>query len=103
MLRRSTGNLPYTATHDAVAKHFSKIAPSKIRLATEKKDAQKCRGFGFIDFMAYDRMKTCLKLYHHSIFDDGVSPGRRINVELTYVPRSPLSQLAPMLLYLRFG
>lgn len=28
-------------------------------------------------------MKTCLKLYHHSIFDDGVSPPRKINVELT--------------------
>jgi len=28
-------------------------------------------------------MKTCLKLYHHSSFDDGKSPARRINVELT--------------------
>ena len=30
-------------------------------------------------------MKTCLKLYHHSSFNDGKSPARRINVELTYV------------------
>jgi len=28
-------------------------------------------------------MKTCLKLFHHSMFDDGVSPPRKINVELT--------------------
>jgi len=28
-------------------------------------------------------MKTCLKLFHHSMFDDGISPPRKINVELT--------------------
>lgn len=28
-------------------------------------------------------MKTCLKLYHHSSFDDEISPARKINVELT--------------------
>ena len=28
-------------------------------------------------------MKTCLKLYHHSSFDDGKKPARKINVELT--------------------
>ncbi|XHG09278.1 hypothetical protein AWENTII_012349 [Aspergillus wentii] len=28
-------------------------------------------------------MKTCLKLYHHSTFNDGKYPPRRINVELT--------------------
>jgi nucleolar protein 6 len=31
-------------------------------------------------------MKTCLKLFHHSMFDDGLSAPRKINVELTYVP-----------------
>jgi nucleolar protein 6 len=31
-------------------------------------------------------MKTCLKLMHHSTFDDGKSAPRKINVELTYVP-----------------
>ena len=36
-----------------------------------------------MDFDNYDRMKTCLKLYHHSSFDDGVSSARKINVELT--------------------
>lgn len=35
-------------------------------------------------------MQTCLKLYHHSSFDDGKSPARKINVELTFVtPRLP--------------
>jgi len=28
-------------------------------------------------------MKTCLKLFHHSMFDDGLSAPRKINVELT--------------------
>lgn len=28
-------------------------------------------------------MKTCLKLFHHSNFDDGLSAPRKINVELT--------------------
>jgi len=36
-----------------------------------------------LEFEGYDRMKTCLKLYHHSNFDDGLSPARKINVELT--------------------
>ena len=34
-------------------------------------------------------MKTCLKLYHHSIFDDGKYPPRKINVELTCVHNRP--------------
>lgn len=34
-------------------------------------------------------MKTCLKLMHHSTFDDGKSAPRKINVELTYV-HSPI-------------
>lgn len=51
----------------------------------EKSNNEKARGFAFLEFEAYDRMKTCLKLYHHSSFDDGKSPARRINVELTYV------------------
>lgn len=46
-----------------------------------------------MDFDHYDRMKTCLKLYHHSNFDDGVSSARKINVELTYV----LSHIQPHL------
>lgn len=77
-----TGNLPYTATVESIKKHFEKNPPASVRVATEK-GSSKCRGFAFIEFDHYDRMKTCLKLYHHSQFDDGKSPARRINVELT--------------------
>lgn len=76
------GNLPYTATVESIKKHFEKNPPASVRVATEK-GSSKCRGFAFIEFDHYDRMKTCLKLYHHSQFDDGKSPARRINVELT--------------------
>lgn len=77
------GNLPYTANKESVAHHFRKINPISVRVATEKKHPEKCRGFAFIEFEKFDRMQTCLKLYHHSTFDDGKSPARRINVELT--------------------
>lgn len=36
-------------------------------------------------------MKTCLKQYHQSTFDDGKSPARKINVELTYGFLSPIN------------
>ena len=54
-----------------------------MRVATQKDKPTHSRGFGFVEFDNYDRMKTCLKLYHHSSFDDGKYPPRRINVELT--------------------
>lgn len=76
------GNLPFSANADSVAKHFAKIQPTDIRVPAEKV-GRKSRGFAFLEFDAYDRMKTCLKLYHHSLFDDGESPARKINVELT--------------------
>lgn len=76
------GNLPFSATKDSIAKHFSKVSPTSIRLMTHK-DSGKSKGYAFMDFDHYDRMKTCLKLYHHSNFDDGVSSARKINVELT--------------------
>jgi nucleolar protein 6 len=38
-----------------------------------------------VEFEGYDHMKTCLKVFHHSMFNDGLSPARKINVELTYV------------------
>jgi nucleolar protein 6 len=85
------GNLPYTATVSSVTAHFSKISPTQIRIPMEKNHKEKAKGFGFLEFEAYDRMKTCLKLYHHSSFDDGKSPARRINVELTYVLFHPFS------------
>ncbi|KAL2367489.1 hypothetical protein RJ035_001738 [Blastomyces gilchristii] len=76
------GNLPFQTTLEAVQKHFAKIDPSHVRLPSEK-GGKKGRGFAFIEFDHYDRMKTCLKLYHHSLFDDGKNPARKINVELT--------------------
>ncbi|EEH23547.1 hypothetical protein PABG_05758 [Paracoccidioides brasiliensis Pb03] len=76
------GNLPFHTTLEAVQKHFSKIMPSHVRFPSEK-GGKKGRGFAFIEFDHYDRMKTCLKLYHHSSFDDGQNPPRKINVELT--------------------
>lgn len=82
-LTTSTGNLPYSANKESLEKHFEKISPAEVRVATKKEAPTKCRGFAFIEFDNYDRMKTALKLYHHSTFDDGKYPPRRINVELT--------------------
>jgi len=94
------GNLPYTATTEQITDHFVKLSPSSVRHSTEKQTG-KSKGFAFLEFEAYDRMKTCLKLYHHSIFDPNAKTsadekttdadlkdetkrkGRRINVELT--------------------
>ncbi|PLB52362.1 hypothetical protein P170DRAFT_101910 [Aspergillus steynii IBT 23096] len=92
------GNLPYSANAESLKNHFAKNPPASVRVATEKEKPTKCRGFGFIEFDHFDRMKTCLKLYHHSMFDDGKYPPRRINVELTYV----LPSAFPFRLYL-FG
>ena len=94
------GNLPYTATAAQVQDHFVKLGPADVRLTTDKATGQG-KGFAFVEFDGYDKMKTCLKLYHHSIFDpeskgkdkentkeheetgEGKKRGRRINVELT--------------------
>lgn len=87
------GNLPYDATAEQIRQHFIKIAPTSVRLSADKKTGRG-KGFAFLEFDAYDKMKTCLKLYHHSIFDppletgDGEAQdkrqrGRKINVELT--------------------
>lgn len=92
------GNLPFSATTEQIAAHFSKLQPKSIRLNHDKKTG-KPKGFAFLEFDDYDKMKTCLKLYHHSVFDpDQVestnvdeqnSKGktktapRKINVELT--------------------
>ncbi|EEP75623.1 predicted protein [Uncinocarpus reesii 1704] len=75
-------NLPYSANHETVSKHFAKLQPIHIRVPTER-DGKKARGFAFVEFGNYDRMKTCLKLYHHTMFDDGKSPARKIGIELT--------------------
>jgi nucleolar protein 6 len=86
------GNLPYTASTSTIRSHFSKLAPFAVRHSTDKSTGRS-RGFAFLEFEGYDRMKTCLKLYHHSLFDVGgeLSSGkggrkcqtRKINVELT--------------------
>ncbi|KAL9127947.1 MAG: hypothetical protein Q9175_007635 [Cornicularia normoerica] len=76
------GNLPYTATHESISKHFAKINPNAIRHRKEKTTG-KSKGFAFLEFEGYDRLKTCLKIYHQSIFEDGESPARKLNVELT--------------------
>jgi nucleolar protein 6 len=89
------GNLPYTTTTSAIQSHFSKLLPFTVRHSTDKSTGRS-RGFAFLEFEAYDKMKTCLKLYHHSLFDpvdeDEAGEGkekrrknqaRKINVELT--------------------
>ncbi|KAG0138483.1 hypothetical protein HOY82DRAFT_476105 [Tuber indicum] len=72
------GNLPYTTTHPQLQSHFSSLQPSSIRLITGKAPPHTCKGFAFLEFTSYDRMKSCLAKYHHSTFLD-----RKINVELT--------------------
>ena len=88
------GNLPYTATTAALQSHFSKLQPFTVRHSTNK-ETGRSRGFAFLEFECYDKMKTCLKLFHHSLFDASVdavlsedgkrkkSQARKINVELT--------------------
>lgn len=103
------GNLPYATTTSSLQTHFRKLMPFTLRHNTDKKTG-KSKGFAFLEFENFDRMKTCLKLYHHSLFDpakagidggaEGVEGGdekgagkekrgkgkggaRRINVELT--------------------
>ncbi|KAF4553192.1 RNA recognition motif-containing protein 27 [Elsinoe fawcettii] len=78
------GNLPFSATDESIKEHFKSISPASIRHRTDPKTG-KSKGFAFLEFASFDRMKTCLKLYHHSMFDSGKpgDKGRRINVELT--------------------
>lgn len=80
------GNLPYTATADSLTAHFAALQPTSVRLLTERDDPKKSRGIAFVEFDRFDRMKTCLEKFHHTEFE-----GRKINVELTYVPPYPLS------------
>ncbi|EUC47851.1 hypothetical protein COCMIDRAFT_88881 [Bipolaris oryzae ATCC 44560] len=77
------GNLPYSATKEQIEKHFEKIKPSEIRLRTYK-GSDKFMGTCFVEFDRFDRMVTCLKKYHHSVFPDPKKKeGRKINVELS--------------------
>ncbi|KAL8784565.1 MAG: hypothetical protein Q9213_003913 [Squamulea squamosa] len=76
------GNLPYTATDSSIQKHFANLKPTSIR-HLHSKTTGKSKGFAFLEFNQYDRLKTCLKTFHQSKFDDGISPPRSLNVELT--------------------
>ncbi|KAH0563411.1 hypothetical protein GP486_002016 [Trichoglossum hirsutum] len=77
------GNLPFTATTASISKHFASLKPVSIRHITHKEKPTVSKGYAFLEFDGYDRMKTCLKLLHQSTFDDGLSAARKINVELT--------------------
>ncbi|KAJ4386750.1 hypothetical protein N0V93_009648 [Gnomoniopsis smithogilvyi] len=77
------GNLPFTATKADVEAHFSALAPSSVRLLTEKDNPTKSRGIAFIEFDHFSRMKTCLAKFHHTEFTDSAGNVRKINVELT--------------------
>ncbi|KAL8894612.1 MAG: hypothetical protein Q9207_008455 [Kuettlingeria erythrocarpa] len=76
------GNLPFTATDESIQRHFACLKPTSIRHRYEKANG-KSRGFAFLEFHNYDHMKTCLRRFHQSAFDDGISPARNLNVELT--------------------
>lgn len=62
------GNLPYATTDASLHAHFKKLLPFTLRHRTDRK-TKKSKGFAFLEFENFDRMKTCLKLYHHSLFD----------------------------------
>ncbi|CAK3791233.1 uncharacterized RNA-binding -like [Lecanosticta acicola] len=91
------GNLPYKTTDAALRAHFKKLEPFTLRHRTDPK-TKKSKGFAFLEFENYDRMKTVLKLYHHSELDAGrpeegkedkrsekdkKKDTRKINLELT--------------------
>lgn len=78
------GNLPFTATADTIQAHFASLSPIHVRCMSDPAaDSKPCRGFAFVEFAKVWHMRTCLDKFHHSMFEDGVSPARRINVELT--------------------
>lgn len=62
------GNLPYATTDESLRTHFASLQPFTLRHRTDPK-TKKSKGFAFLEFENFDRMKTCLKLYHHSYFD----------------------------------
>ena len=82
MLMLCLGQLPFTCTTEDIQNHFANVQPNSIRHVTHK-DGGKSKGYAFLEFDNWDRMRTCLKLYHHSDFDDGKSKPRKINIELT--------------------
>ncbi|KAL2758446.1 hypothetical protein ACRALDRAFT_1055341 [Sodiomyces alcalophilus JCM 7366] len=77
------GNLPFTANESTIRQHFAAFKPTSIRCLTKDGVEGTCRGFAFIEFANPAHMRTCLDKMHHTTFNDGVSPARKINVELT--------------------
>ena len=77
------GNLPFSATAASISAHFASLSPVAVRCMRNKDDPNPCRGIAFVEFGKVWQMRTCLDKFHHSMFDDGVSPARKINIELT--------------------
>ncbi|KAF4967423.1 hypothetical protein FZEAL_10531, partial [Fusarium zealandicum] len=77
------GNLPFTATAASIEAHFASLNPVSVRCMSDPADSKPCRGFAFVEFAKVWHMRTCLDKFHHSMFEDGTSAARRINVELT--------------------
>ncbi|KAL7818643.1 hypothetical protein V8C44DRAFT_171756 [Trichoderma aethiopicum] len=77
------GNLPYSATATSITAHFASLKPVAVRCLTKKEDPKACRGIAFVEFATSTHQRTCLDKFHHTMFDDGISPPRKINIELT--------------------
>ncbi|KAH0438043.1 RNA binding protein [Colletotrichum camelliae] len=77
------GNLPYTANKESIRAHFSAYSPSAVRCLNKDNNPNVCRGIAFLEFSNGSNMRTCLDKMHHTEFDDGLSPARRINLELS--------------------
>ncbi|ATY62585.1 RNA binding [Cordyceps militaris] len=78
------GNLPFTATAASISAHFASLSPIAVRCLTNKGDTKNtCKGIAFVEFAHVWTQRTCLDRFHHSMFDDGQSAPRKINVELT--------------------
>ncbi|ROT41729.1 hypothetical protein SODALDRAFT_331507 [Sodiomyces alkalinus F11] len=77
------GNLPFTANDSTIRQHFAAFKPTSVRCLTKDGVEGTCRGFAFVEFGNPAHMSTCLDKMHHTSFNDGVSPARKINVELT--------------------
>ncbi|GAO14850.1 uncharacterized protein UV8b_04090 [Ustilaginoidea virens] len=77
------GNLPFSATAESIKAHFASLQPISVRCLTNRDDGNPCRGIAFVEFANVWTMRTCLDKLHHSVFEDGVSAPRKINVELT--------------------
>ena len=61
------GNLPPLATRKNVTEHFSSLSPTSVRVPTDREFGSS-RGYAFIEFDAYDKLRTCLTKFHHSLF-----------------------------------